>query len=219
MVVIISIEGNIGSGKSTFVKNLAKVLPDLLKKYKIIFLQEPIDEWNNIKDEHGITILEKFYNDQKKYAFSFQMMAYISRLNIIKNTVKNNPQSIIITERSMFTDREVFAKMLYDEKKIELIDYKIYLKWFDSFIEDYPIDGLIYINTNPEICKKRIIKRARKGENISIEYLKSCHTYHDKWLSSTETDIIFLDGNLNFNENILNDWVYKIINFINLKRI
>ena len=72
--VIISIEGNIGSGKST-------LLEQLRTKYKnnkqIVFINEPVDEWDTIKDEDGQTILSKFYKNQSKYAFSFQMMAYI----------------------------------------------------------------------------------------------------------------------------------------------
>ena len=63
--------------------------------------------------------IEKFYKDQQKYAFSFQMMAYISRLALLRRVIRENPNAIIITERSVFTDKEVFAKMLYDEGKIE----------------------------------------------------------------------------------------------------
>ena len=75
MAIIFSVEGNIGSGKSTLVKCLSKCLPKSLRNHEIIFLQEPVDVWNTIKDENGVTILEKFYADQNKYAFSFQMMA------------------------------------------------------------------------------------------------------------------------------------------------
>ena len=79
MVLIISIDGNIGSGKST-------ALNFLKDKYKydnsIIFLEEPVDTWNEIKDE-GKTILGKFYENQEKYAFPFQMMAFITRYNIL----------------------------------------------------------------------------------------------------------------------------------------
>ena len=59
MVQIISIEGNIGSGKSTFVDYLKQNY----KQDNIIYLQEPNDEWNKIKDDDGITILEKFYEN------------------------------------------------------------------------------------------------------------------------------------------------------------
>ena len=71
-IQIVSIEGNIGSGKSTLLANLKK---HFNKNTNIIFLKEPVDEWSKITDENGTTILEKFYADQDKYSFSFQMMA------------------------------------------------------------------------------------------------------------------------------------------------
>ena len=110
MPLIVSIEGNIGSGKTT----LMEYLKTHFKSKSIVFLKEPVDEWETIKDHEGTTMLQKFYADQEKYSFSFQMMAYISRLSLLKDTIENNPDAIIITERSLMTDRHVFAKMLYD---------------------------------------------------------------------------------------------------------
>ena len=85
-IKIIVIQGNIGSGKSTFVESL-KV------KYgnnpQMCFLQEPVSEWLKIKDEKGVNILENYYADQHKYSFMFQMMAYISRLSILKKAVES----------------------------------------------------------------------------------------------------------------------------------
>ena len=131
MPYIYSIEGNIGSGKSTLVRRLQKM------NSNIVFMLEPVDEWGDIKDRKGENILTKFYRNQKKYSFSFQMMAYISRLSKLKKIIRKNPYSIIITERSMLTDKNVFAKMLYDDDKIEEVNYIIYLKWFDEFITGY----------------------------------------------------------------------------------
>ena len=135
MSCIFSVEGNIGSGKSTLVKMLKDHLIIASDK-KVVFLQEPVDEWESIKDESGESILEKFYGNQQKYAFSFQMMAYISRISLLKKTIRKNRDAVIITERSVYTDREVFAKMLYDDGKIETVNYNIYLKWFDEFTKD-----------------------------------------------------------------------------------
>ena len=105
---IFSVEGNIGSGKSTLIEYLKQ-------SNKYIYLPEPVSVWNEIKDLSGVTILENYYKDQKKYSFSFQMMAYISRLSTIKNAIKTaSPDSIIFTERCIYTDREIFARMLYD---------------------------------------------------------------------------------------------------------
>lgn len=95
MHYIFTIEGNIGSGKSTLVKKLKKTF-DNIDNIKIIFLQEPVSVWENIKDKNGKNIIEKYYKNQKKYAFSFQMMAYISRVHQIKEVLKNNKNVIII---------------------------------------------------------------------------------------------------------------------------
>ena len=142
MTAIYSIDGNIGSGKSRLICELKK--SNNLGN-SVIFVQEPVNIWNEIKDEKGKTILEYFYEDKEKYSFSFQIMAYISRLAQLKKIIKKNPRSILITERSTHTDREVFAKMLHDDQLISDIDMKIYLMWFDEFMKDIPIKGFIYI--------------------------------------------------------------------------
>jgi deoxyadenosine/deoxycytidine kinase len=209
---IISIEGNIGSGKSTLVNYLTN---EYKNNTNILFLQEPVDIWNEIQDEEGITILEKFYNDTNKYAFQFQMMAYISRLSILKKCLKQN-YKYIITERCLYTDANVFAKMLFDDKKISKIEYTIYKKWFDEFINEISISKFIYIKTNPEIAYQRIISRNRIGEKISLEYLIKCNEYHENWISSLITNnnsVLIIDGNNNFN-NILSISLYKIKDFI-----
>ena len=201
MTYIFSIEGNIGSGKSTLVKELKKSVPNILDK-KVVYVQEPVNEWSKIKDKKGETILEKFYANQHKYAFSFQMMAYISRLALLRNIVRENPDAIIITERSVFTDREVFAKMLYDEGKIEEVDYQIYLKWFDEFIEEIPISGLIYVTTTPEKSKERVDLRARAGESIPLSYLQRCHDYHEKWIKNIKKQVCLFNGNVDFKDKL-----------------
>jgi len=128
MVEIVSIEGNIGSGKST-------VIDTLRLSYKanknVYFLNEPVNEWTQIQDCNGENIIEKFYADQEKYSFSFQMMAYISRLSMLKRAIKYCKEcniKLIICERTLQTDKNVFCKMLYDCNKIEDVNYQIYLK-------------------------------------------------------------------------------------------
>jgi deoxyadenosine/deoxycytidine kinase len=219
MAQIITIEGNIGSGKST-------LLAHLREKYKtnlnILFLREPVDEWENIKDENGITMLQKFYSDQKTYSFPFQMMAYISRLALLKEAIKNNPDAIIITERSLVTDKMVFAKMLYDNENIEEVNYQIYVKWFECFACEYPIKKVIYVNSSPEICYQRIHERARLGEAIiPLDYLNTCHNYHSHMMETfteNKNEILELNGNTNIkikeNEHIFTQWLEDIDAFI-----
>ena len=178
-----SIEGNIGSGKSTLLENLQTNLKneELVingVKKKVCFVQEPVDIWDSIKDKNGNNMLTKYYSNQKKYAFSFQMMAYISRLSLLKKAISEK-YDIIITERSIFTDCNVFAKMLYDKGTMEDVEYSIYKKWFEEFLSELPEINIIYIKTTPKVAYKRIKKRERVGEEIPLEYLENCHTYHE----------------------------------------
>ena len=199
---IISIEGNIGSGKSTFLKYLR----DKCSTNKhIVFVDEPVDEWSSITDDDGNDMISKFYDNQEKYAFSFQMMAYIARLTKLRKAIAENPHSIIVTERSLYTDKHVFAKMLYDEKKIETVNYKIYLSWFHEFIKDLPKTTFLYIKTQPSVCHERVKKRDRKGEdNISLQYLSMCSEYHNKmmnFMTDEKLKVHTIDGNCNLEEN------------------
>lgn len=205
MSIVISIEGNIGAGKSTLIQQIESQL-----NKKIIYIPEPIHEWNTIKDENNIPILECFYDNQEKYAFAFQMMAYISRITYLKKAIDQYPDSILIIERSVYTDKYVFAKMLYDDNQINEIEYQIYLKWYDYFLKDLPPIYTIYMRTTPKICLQRILKRNRSGEqNISLSYLQNCHDYHEKWIYTnidvTSTMII------NANENRTYDHEYDDI--------
>ena len=167
--IIVSIEGNIGSGKSTLIRKLQ----EFNNNDNILFLDEPVDEWVTIKNDNGEDILSKFYNDQEKYSFTFQMMAYISRLSKLKNAM-NKCKSIIFTERSLMTDKYVFAKMLYDDNKINCYEYQIYNKWFEEFNKETEITHIVYVNTDPNTCFERVQQRSRKGENtIEKDYLIS----------------------------------------------
>ena len=213
MTYIFSIEGNIGSGKSTLVKELQKHVRRIANR-PVVYVQEPVDEWDNIKDRQGETILKKFYANQHKYAFSFQMMAYISRLALLRRVIRENPNAIIITERSVFTDKEVFAKMLYDEGKIEEVDMQIYLRWFNEFIKEIPITGLIYVNTTPEKSKERVDIRARTGETIPLSYLQRCHLYHTTWIKNFEKQICIFDGNVDFKGALTHEAIDLVTGFI-----
>ena len=217
-VQIYTIEGNIGSGKSTLLENLKQ---EFSSDTSIVFMKEPVDEWEEITDSAGNTMLQKFYENQEKYSFPFQMMAYISRLKLLKDTVEQNPNAIIISERSLYTDKYVFAKMLYETHKIEDVNYQIYCKWFDTFVKDYPISGIIYVKTDPEICHDRIAKRSRVGESsIPLEYLVSCDKYHDDMLDIEKElmskNQLVLDGNVDifYSKDTLSEWITNFKKFI-----
>lgn len=209
--IIISIEGNIGSGKST----LVKILEKNYKNYKNIhFLQEPVNIWSNLKNSAGIDILTLFYQDKNRWGYIFQNMAFITRLMQLENILKDNSYNIIITERSIHTDSNVFRKMLYHDDFIDSLENDLYELWFNHF----KMDGhyFIYLDTSVDNCHDRIIKRNRKGEDlINKSYLVSLDTYHKNWLKNYE-DLLVLNGNIDFHQDpkILHQFMDKINNFI-----
>ena len=217
MTLLITVQGNIAAGKSTLVKELQR---QYAGNARVCFLQEPVDEWENIKNADGESMISLFYGNQEKYGFSFQMMAYISRLASLKRAISAG-YDVVISERSLETDRQIFAKMLYDDGKIEDVNYQIYLKWFEEFQRDFPIENVVYVKTDPEVSAHRVKKRAREGEVIPLEYLKRCNDYHNNWIETVdESNLCVINGNIDIEENgnAVMLWKQQIDQFIAGKR-
>jgi deoxycitidine kinase/deoxyguanosine kinase len=183
---IITVEGNIGAGKSTLLENMKERYKD---RHDILFLQEPVDTWSQIK-ENGKTILELFYENKLHYSFPFQVLAYTTRLRIIRDSIEKAMESriiqTIVMERSLEADRKIFAQMLFDDQLIDSCNFDIYKMMSDDGLKYYSADKIIWLNTKPNECLNRIRRRKREGEeNIDIHYLNRCDAYHTNWLSES----------------------------------
>jgi len=222
--VLVTIEGNIGAGKSSIV---GKMQEKYSGRKDIVFVQEPVDIWESVCDENGTKMLNLFYQNIKEHAFAFQQMAYITRYSILRKTIQENPDAkMIICERSLDADRNIFAKMLFDDKNISKVCYQIYNLMYDEFVDSFPIDKCVYIDADPEVCHERIEIRARSGESgIELEYLSKCKKYHDEWLLTGEnkpTHLLHLKTNENatYDENddsdVGNKWILQIMEFIGM---
>ena len=215
---IVFIEGGIGCGKSTLVEHMKKYCETNELKY--LTIQEPVDIWTTIKNDDGKSIIEAFYEDQFKYGFYFQIMAYITRLKRLQEafeTARNEEYDLIICERSLYTDKNVFCKMLYDEGKIDEYGFQIYNKWFEHFQSFLKDANFIYLKTDFKVCFERVNKRQRIGEtSITEEYLRKNNEYHDNWLLH-EKNVMILDGNQDCEKNpkLLNLYCKQILDSIN----
>ncbi len=212
--IILSIDGNIGSGKSTLYDDLKSYYKD---NDSICFVPEPVEDWKSIVDSDNVPILTNLYKNTNKYAFRFQMMAYISRLNLLRKTIKRKNIKIIITERCVHTDKHVFAQMLYDDGLIEHDEFQIYLKWFEEFLDDIKLTGIIYVKADPDICNTRVQIRNREGEDIPLDYLVKCHNYHEKWLNDYNNKLIIesnVDTSISENSHIRTKWISEIDEWI-----
>lgn len=211
--IICFIEGNIGSGKSTFL--------DMLKKYHINaqFFQEPVDEWRNTMDESGNNVLSYFYKDMEKYCYMFQSYAFITRVNQLDQL--DMTKDIIFIERSIFSDRNVFAKTCHDTKLLNDIEWITYNTWFDNMLPKYKhiFDNAfyIYLKVSPNTALQRINKRSRTEENkIELSYLELLHQKHEDWLQSNTINNkhIIIDAE----KNLLNNDEFKsVLELINVQ--
>jgi len=218
-VTLVSFDGDIGSGKSTMMKKAQEYYKN---NENIIFAEEPTEKWKLVKDKNGTEMLKLFYQDQEKHAFKFQIMAFVSRLSGLREIVNANSGKniIIITERSLYTDKEIFAKMLYDQGKMSDVEYQIYLTLFDEFAAEFEVNKVVYIRTDPDKCYERIHLRAREGEElIPLAYLEECHKYHEEFLDKDRglfKEQLVLDGNQDIYQNVTlaGDWMAQIDGFI-----
>jgi len=208
---IISIEGNIGVGKSTF----TNILQNIFRESKIV--EEPVDMWLNTITKSGENILGLFYKDIPRWGYTFQNLAYVTRMMKIQDAIKTN-KSIIFLDRSLGTDKNVFEKMLYDDKLITDIEHNMYNLWCDfykNYVNNMSSWKYIYLRCTPNTSYERIKKRGREEEkNITLEYLEKLHKYHEEWLMNTN-DVLIIDCDKDFENNL--EYQQEIINKVKEK--
>jgi deoxyadenosine/deoxycytidine kinase len=200
--IIITIEGNIGVGKSTFINILKKNWDDCE------VVSEPVDMWLKLVNDDGKNMLDTFYSDINRWAYSFQNTACITRMMKIEETLRTSPNKYIFLDRSLETDYNVFEKMLFDSNMINKLEHEMYLLWYNfywNYVRNKNSNKSIhiYLKCDADIALDRIKKRGRIEENsISIEYLNDLNKYHDNWLLTCSDNVIIIDCNEDFENNI-----------------
>lgn len=221
-------EGNIGSGKTTLCSILERELNDEANIH-----YEPVDLWTSVKDEQtGHSILDEFYQNQPRWSYSMQSITFLTRF--MKMSAMNSWQKdgkIDILERSIFSDKNVFARSLYDSGKMINLEWQWYNQWFQQVISMHPEsvwkpEGFIYIRADPSVSFSRMQKRNRGAEaGVPIEYLDVLHRYHDTFLSDIKETfgrpVLIIDGNREFENDAMYqaEVVEKVRQFIRQNRI
>jgi len=219
---IISVEGNIGSGKTSILKSLSQHISTENIRRDIYIMLEPIDEWNNIKDRNGKTILSLFYEDRTKYSLAFQTLVCITIRDRLIQIVQDLPNiKYIVCERSLTSSRSVFAQMLKDSGHMTDLEYSVYLELFtDSTTDWMEPSEMIYIDTSPTICIERINQRlteqTQTGENgrdgeqlIELSYLLMCKDYHERMPGISRR----INGDPT-DTSVRNGWISEIISLM-----
>lgn len=183
----IAIAGNIGSGKTTLTKLLAKHYG-----YQAVF--EPAD--NN-------PYINSFYEDMRRWSFNLQIYFLHTRfkqLIDIRRTADN-----IIQDRTLYEDAYIFAPNLHAMGLLNTRDFDNYLQIFEllaSFIQ--PPDLLIYLKGDVPSLIRQIQHRGREYENaIRLDYLTSLNQRYEKWISEYDKGKLLIVNieELNFADN------------------
>ena len=226
----ISLEGNIGVGKSTFLECMQSSPSE---RFEV--LQEPVDQWRGAGSQGG-NLLEAFYSNPSRYAYTFQNYVLMSRVQQAASSPRHmrgfqttahrrmvapSPELLRgapsadsssagaftgalppvlpgfgedeinagrIMERSIFSDRIVFAQAVRQAKWMSSLEMGLYESTFDSLLDTSPNvvpDGFIYLRARPETCLSRLEGRGRVEEGgISLEYLTELHENHEGWLGT-----------------------------------
>lgn len=168
----VCVEGNIGSGKSTFLEHF--------KKSKSVELHmEPVELWKSVR---GHNTLDLMYKDTERWSLTFQSYVQLTMLQI---HTKRQIAPVKMMERSLFSAKYCFVENLYKGGLMPPVDYSVLTEWFDWIRknEKINIDLIVYLRASPETCLQRIKQRARREEaQVPIGYLETLHDLHEDWL-------------------------------------
>ncbi len=221
------IEGNIGAGKSTFLKlagqNLKNVTIDL----------EPVDCWQ--QQLFGQSLLGHFYTDPQRWAYTMEtftlmvrMADNIRRVTSLKDyqlshaTHTNNPADSsgvfnnLLVERSIYSGRYCFASNSHASGFMSDLEWGLYVQMFDFLtskqhnpLYEIPM-GFVYLRTSPEVAYQRTNQRKRVGESgIPVDYLSEISRKHDEFLldkinlpaALQAVPVLVLDADTDFETN------------------
>lgn len=164
--LFIAVAGNIGAGKSSLTKLLAKNFG-----WKPYF--ESVDDNPYLSD---------FYGDMQRWSFHLQIYFLANRFKNHKKMTELGES--VIQDRSIYEDAEIFARNLFDIGKMDKRDYENYVSLFDV-MTDYlkSPDLMIYLKASVDTLVHQISRRGRSFEQgIQREYLEQLNTHYENWI-------------------------------------
>ncbi|XP_035514002.1 deoxyguanosine kinase, mitochondrial isoform X1 [Morone saxatilis] len=238
----VSIEGNIAVGKSTFARLLQSACPD----WEVV--AEPVSKWQNI--ESGTSkgtdgspqttvsnLLEMMYQDPQRWSYTFQTYSCMSRLRTQlqpppAHLLSSEGTPVQVYERSVYSDRYIFALNMFDLGCINSTEWAVYQDWHSLLVEQFghqvELEGIIYLRAPPQKCMERLERRGRAEEKgVKLDYLNKLHVQHERWLVEKSTEIHFeklkqipvlqLDASVEFQSDpeVREQFITKVKNFFN----
>jgi deoxyadenosine/deoxycytidine kinase len=195
----VAIAGNIGAGKTTLTKILAKHF-----------------NWSpNYEDVENNPYLDDFYKDMPRWSFNLQVFFLNSRLKQLVEIQKGD--QIVVQDRTIYEDANIFAPNLHEMGLMSKRDFENYSNFFGTLKSMVnPPDLLIYLRASVPALVGQIQKRGREyEENIRLDYLKRLNEYYNNWIDNyKDGKLLIIDiDKINFAEN--KEDTAKVINLVN----
>nr|XP_056716681.1 deoxyguanosine kinase, mitochondrial [Euleptes europaea] len=170
---------------------------------------EPVSKWQNVQAAQSNqalssqsfgNLLQMVYQEPSRWSYTFQTYSCLSRLKAQLQPLPMKPlnaqEFVQIFERSVYSDRYVFAKNLFEIGHLAEMEWIIYQDWhtflLQAFGDRVALHGFLYLWAPPEVCLERLRRRARPEEKeIQLRYLEQLHSQHENWLRTRSTEVHF----------------------------
>ncbi|XP_067950708.1 deoxynucleoside kinase-like [Watersipora subatra] len=190
------VEGNIGAGKTTFLKFMQEISSD------VTALREPVVKWQNIS---GTNAMEIIYEDPKRWSMTFQ--SYV-QLTLLQHHMEPQTSPVKMMERSIFSAHYCFVRNFHNTGKMTDMEFEILDQWF-QWLKDsqkLDVDLIIYLRVSPSTCLERLKKRSKtEAAGMPPGYLESLDELHEDWLIKRkfvhpDAPVLVIDANKDLKE-------------------
>lgn len=180
-MTIISLEGNIGSGKEAVIQVIKRYFVD-----SVLLFEDSVCNWK----DHGL--LRSFNKDPKRWALTLETYSVTQKCKRFMKRIPSN--AVVITRRSPMSNKECFVRtnvqmghMTMDEKRV-----------YDTVVSAQPIpqyQSVIYLKSVPDKCIENTL--SKKGvSGTSFDYIRNLHANYEDWISQLKqrkVDVIEID--------------------------
>ncbi len=171
----VSIEGNVGAGKSSLIEALATMYPEVLQH------TEPVATWSEL--------LTLYHRDPSTWALALNLKVLMSFAGLDKHDT-------MFVERSPLSCRHVFGQMEYNDRRFDKLQWDLFNDYCDLL--GWEPDAILYIDTPAATCLDRVERRDRPCEAaVDLEYLKRLEFQYQTMLKTCchkGVQVVSIDG-------------------------
>lgn len=189
-IMHIAIAGNIGSGKTTLTRMLAK-------RYGWTPKYESVD-FN--------PYLEDFYADMKRWSFNLQIYFLNTRFKDVVDISRSS--DTVVQDRTIYEDACIFAPNLHAMGNMSDRDFQTYQDLFNLMMSlVHEPDLMIYLRSSVPHLIAKIQKRGRDYEqSIQIDYLKGLNDRYEEWVDNYKGELLVINADRTDFENNPHDF-------------